>query len=131
MSIKLSHNTVMLWFLDLDGESDVCGALERSEDGGFEMNYRFRYYTCENDTDAFSGWDEKNWYTGRTTRETTEEEAVKVVRDMLSMLEEACGNKADVVQANSAEEYMEILKTKPWAQMKVLSAEEAEERGLA
>lgn len=119
--IEITDNTIAMWFIRLTEESDCTGALNRIGESEFEFIYRFRYYVVE---EAFDhGWDTKNWYK-TTMKETTKEKALELTRKVLSGLEELSGNKMDEITGEKVEDFLEALRSKPWAHMKKLDERE-------
>lgn len=120
--IELSDKIVAIWFCQLDDESDFMACLEQEREDYFTLSFRFRYYVVEGPD--FHGWDEKNWYKG--DYHGTKDMALQAAETAIKNIERASGNKADRIMASSAEAYMRILMTKPWAQMKEVTPEEFE-----
>lgn len=120
--IELSDKIVAIWFLQIDEESDFMACLERERDDYFTLSFRFRYYVVEGP--EFNGWDEKRWYKG--DYHGTKEAAMEAAQGAITNLEKASGHKADKIMASTGEEYMDILKTVPWAHMKEVTQEEFE-----
>jgi hypothetical protein len=121
--IELSERILAIWFLQLDEESDFMACLQQEGKDYYTLSFRFRYYVVEGH--PHSGWDKKNWYKGDF--HGSRDDVLKAARQAIHLAEQACGNKADEIMCTTAEEYVEALKSMPWAHMRVATPDETGE----
>lgn len=111
--------TIGIWYVPTLPTQDWMATLSRADDGGFDIDYRFRYYGKEvNGGDPFLDEDEKRWYHGHDTA-TDESKAIANMRFVAQNLASVAGVECDEVLMNrNMEQFMAQLKTKPWIHMK-------------
>lgn len=116
--IIVDENLIGLWFLPLDKTTDYLCALQRLEDGRFEINYRVRCYDpVDPGNDAHSGRDRKKWWRARGTG--TAAEFLAKVRRIVKTLAYYCGEEASeiLMGAGGPEEFCATLARQPWAHL--------------
>src|SRR5690242_3840453 len=112
--IELSDRVVAIWFLDLDTTSNFMACLEEVGEELYRITCRFR----------FEDWEDKNWYNAEFYG--SKERALDLTRKSIRLMEESCGEKADEIMASSAEEYIQILRSKDYLLVREPSEDEAE-----
>lgn len=117
MEIKEDDYVLGVWFLSW-GTADWMATAIRNENGGFNIEYRFRYYAGTND--PFDGEDKKSWYKASTD----DKDEVKLIAKLTLIMEmmenarpEKCKGEMVLIRGGS-KEFMEAIKDKDWANVK-------------
>ena len=123
-----------IWFVG-DGESqDWLGKLFK-EGGKSIFEFRFRYYNEEEpDNKPFSGKDRKNWYQckAKDDSEGTLNSLLPIVEAAATMTGARYGQKPDFIKLeclDSDPKFFFELGSRPWANMKLMTADEAKAQG--
>ena len=118
MTIYFDENLVGTWYVVIDDETDWLAGLSRTPDGGFDLRYRFRYYTKHPTGDPFLDDDEKHWFGGHISN-TDEATLLKTIRAIVQTLPGQQRNEF-LRGEQTFEEFMEHTLTMPFMHAKVL-----------
>lgn len=128
MAIKMDESIVALWYISLDESTDWLCAINRTG-GGWEVNYRFRYY-CDDSGDPWAE-DKKNWFRITITKEhSTEESVIEQLNVMFELLKaKSKGKEAHALfrGTGSFQLFMEEFQALPFVHSKMASEEERAE----
>jgi hypothetical protein len=118
--MKLDDNTLGIWFVQVRDDADWLASVRRSEKGGHDLEYRFRYYG-EDSADPFDGKDEKSWYGGHSDK-FTDEQAIASLRTAAESLSEVSGGQLyECLRGErTAREFFEEFRKLPFVHEKVL-----------
>jgi hypothetical protein len=122
MTIELTENTIGVWAVSLDSDSDYLAALWRDGEN-YVMVYRFRYYV---DDKTFDSKDKKNWYRCEVQADrTTEDKVIEVMRLSARMLWKQSGGKRYeiMMDARGIEGMMEDMARWPMISMQTIKVE--------
>lgn len=121
--IQITERTVGMWFMRLNEASDYMAHLETLEGGGYKLTYRFRYY---NSDEPWDDKDRKEWYAVGMKPETTIEQALDVVRNLVGVMSVVSGFECDEVLKKdmNVDAYLEVLKARPWMHMQTRKIED-------
>ena len=88
--IVIDDNLLAVWQCQIADDQDFLGGLSRTPDGGFEINYRFRYY--RDDLLTMFSKDDKHWYRCTIKPGLPLEVAITPMRALLKTIEAQTGN---------------------------------------
>jgi len=98
--IEFTERTIGVWYVQLvDGPygCDYLGSLWRTDNGGLEAQYRFRYYEGDQSLQFEESQDRKSWYSLKLSsgpgEGLSEEKAIKTMRSMAEVLWKKSGGK--------------------------------------
>lgn len=119
-----------IWFVPGPNQ-DWMGSLTKKDGEPWQMKYRFRYYA---DDKAFDSQNRKSGYTVTANDDTdkTRDHIVAGTNKLVEIIEERFQNKADFVLLDCRGDDPKVLfeiGSRPWANMKMLSREEAIAQG--
>ena len=125
--ITITARTIGLWFVALDEHGDWLGSACTTEDGDFEMIYRFRYYV---DKEVFEdSKDKKSWYKGTVSKDHADKD--KIIEAMRAMTKalwtQSGGQRYEIMMGNGGEEeFMDEMSKLPFTTMKTRKLDEEE-----
>jgi hypothetical protein len=115
--MEFTEKTRAVFYLSIDEETDwLLGITE--EDDVWHCEYRFRYYHSD---DPWDQEDVKNWYSMKVSKDReTLNKVISVTREMVTILEEQCSNKAyELIRGEGTfDEFMEEFTKLPFVHCK-------------